>query len=399
MDRFPLLENALHAYRTIRCHGLPSTAYALSRPFVVARQGQAAAPELRGQPSPSAFRWHPCRPSHAHRARDRACDERQGPSAVLTFEPHPRKYFVPNEPMFRLTPEPVKLTICASSDSTEFSCAASTEAAETTAAGFSRDFWAGTRGRWRPCGTRLPFRMGTEGTPAVLAICAGARDSPARSCHAVQLGRRIRVVERRCAPPWSEATCGWQPPPRYGGSSKRRCGTATSAAATVGFPTANFALGEDFKPGPRHLRPCGPPCRPASCAMGRQLRPPADLRQRRPAARGARLDFAGDLYGQTIQVSSRLDSARRTLRLPEPSSIVCGRTRKRRDGSWRRRARTRPTRLSAKVRRPERPSDARTALEHSSRRPHCGLLRMSRVIPCFIPVRDADTSPPCRTWV
>ncbi|HEX2724580.1 MAG TPA: bifunctional riboflavin kinase/FMN adenylyltransferase, partial [Beijerinckiaceae bacterium] len=33
------------------------------------------------------------------------------PAAVLTFEPHPRKFFAPDRPMFRLTPEPVKLTI------------------------------------------------------------------------------------------------------------------------------------------------------------------------------------------------------------------------------------------------------------------------------------------------
>src|SRR3712207_9124968 len=33
------------------------------------------------------------------------------PAAVLTFEPHPRKFFAPDRPMFRLTPEPVKLAI------------------------------------------------------------------------------------------------------------------------------------------------------------------------------------------------------------------------------------------------------------------------------------------------
>ncbi len=37
--------------------------------------------------------------------------EAGGPSAVLTFEPHPRKFFAPDRPMFRLTPEPVKLAI------------------------------------------------------------------------------------------------------------------------------------------------------------------------------------------------------------------------------------------------------------------------------------------------
>lgn len=33
------------------------------------------------------------------------------PAAVLTFEPHPRAFFRPQEPLFRLTPEPVKLAL------------------------------------------------------------------------------------------------------------------------------------------------------------------------------------------------------------------------------------------------------------------------------------------------
>ena len=33
------------------------------------------------------------------------------PSAVLTFEPHPRTFFRPDAPIFRLTPEPVKLAL------------------------------------------------------------------------------------------------------------------------------------------------------------------------------------------------------------------------------------------------------------------------------------------------
>ncbi|MXQ14401.1 bifunctional riboflavin kinase/FAD synthetase [Microvirga makkahensis] len=35
------------------------------------------------------------------------------PAAALTFEPHPRSFFQPDKPLFRLTPEPVKLKIFA----------------------------------------------------------------------------------------------------------------------------------------------------------------------------------------------------------------------------------------------------------------------------------------------
>ncbi|HJW78533.1 MAG TPA: bifunctional riboflavin kinase/FMN adenylyltransferase, partial [Beijerinckiaceae bacterium] len=36
---------------------------------------------------------------------------RHAPAAVLTFEPHPRKFFAPEKPLFRLTPEPAKLAV------------------------------------------------------------------------------------------------------------------------------------------------------------------------------------------------------------------------------------------------------------------------------------------------
>ena len=43
-------------------------------------------------------------------ARGRALGK---PSAALTFEPHPRAFFNPNEPLFRLTPEAAKLRLLA----------------------------------------------------------------------------------------------------------------------------------------------------------------------------------------------------------------------------------------------------------------------------------------------
>jgi hypothetical protein len=35
------------------------------------------------------------------------------PAGVMTFEPHPRQFFQPDAPLFRLTPEPVKLELFA----------------------------------------------------------------------------------------------------------------------------------------------------------------------------------------------------------------------------------------------------------------------------------------------
>lgn len=50
-----------------------------------------------------------------HRAAlDRAmahAKRRGGPALALTFEPHPRRFFLPDAPTFRLTPEPAKLQL------------------------------------------------------------------------------------------------------------------------------------------------------------------------------------------------------------------------------------------------------------------------------------------------
>ena len=35
------------------------------------------------------------------------------PWGVVSFEPHPRSYFKPDEPVFRLTPEPLKARLIA----------------------------------------------------------------------------------------------------------------------------------------------------------------------------------------------------------------------------------------------------------------------------------------------
>lgn len=41
----------------------------------------------------------------------READKRGGPSGVVFFDPHPRRYFQPETPYFRLTPQPLKLRL------------------------------------------------------------------------------------------------------------------------------------------------------------------------------------------------------------------------------------------------------------------------------------------------
>ncbi len=48
-----------------------------------------------------------------HRALIERVVETGRPATIVTFEPHPRAFFRPDDPVFRLTPEPVKLAIFA----------------------------------------------------------------------------------------------------------------------------------------------------------------------------------------------------------------------------------------------------------------------------------------------
>ena len=84
------------------------------KPFVVVRDGgHRCAPGRRIRAR--QFRRRPPRPSRRDRdrARKRAAAIARPGAAVLTFEPHPRAFFRPDEPLFRLTDERNKLRLFA----------------------------------------------------------------------------------------------------------------------------------------------------------------------------------------------------------------------------------------------------------------------------------------------
>ncbi|HEX8165085.1 MAG TPA: bifunctional riboflavin kinase/FAD synthetase [Beijerinckiaceae bacterium] len=83
-----------------------------ARAFAVCRDGESVPARLRGAVVAignfdGVHRGHRALIAAAVR-EGRA---RGAPAAVLTFEPHPRKFFAPDKPLFRLTPEPAKLAI------------------------------------------------------------------------------------------------------------------------------------------------------------------------------------------------------------------------------------------------------------------------------------------------
>jgi riboflavin kinase/FMN adenylyltransferase len=230
--------------------------------------------------------------------------ENGGPAAVMTFEPHPQAFFRPDVPHFRLTPDPVKLTVLErlGLDGVfvrRFDAAlAAMSAADFVEGLMARDL--GVRGV--VAGHDFHFGRGREGTPAVLRdLCARA----GLSCTIVS------VVEEHGAPVSSSAiraalgegdiaTANELLGYRWFVGGEVRHGE--KRGRTLGFPTANIAL--DPACGLRH-----------GIYAVRAALAPGDLRDgvasfgRRPTFDdGAPLlevylfDFAGDLYGRSLEV-------------------------------------------------------------------------------------------------
>lgn len=103
-------------------------------------------------------------------AGDRAARD-GAPSAVLTFEPHPRAFFDPATPHFRLTPEPAKLKIFEKLGlDAAFIRRFDGRLAATSAEDFVRDLLKRELGaKAVVIGHDFHFGRGRAGTPAVLA--------------------------------------------------------------------------------------------------------------------------------------------------------------------------------------------------------------------------------------
>ncbi len=76
--------------------------------FAVCRDGEAVPESLKGAIA-AIGNFDGVHRGHRH-LLDMALKSAK-PAAVLTFEPHPRSFFQPDKPLFRITPEPVKLDI------------------------------------------------------------------------------------------------------------------------------------------------------------------------------------------------------------------------------------------------------------------------------------------------
>jgi riboflavin kinase/FMN adenylyltransferase len=225
------------------------------------------------------------------------------PALVLTFEPHPRRFFLPDAPTFRLTPEPAKLRLMAATGVDgvvvmTFNAALANHTAE--------DFIAETLlGRIKIAGVVVGdnFHFGKKraGSPAMLRA-EGQR-----------LGFAVEVLER----------IAWRGAPVSSGSVRAALGEGDVARANdllghnwfiegevvrgaargraLGFPTANIVLDPD----------CGlllgiyavrahldGKSYDAVASFGR--RPQFD--NGAPVLETMLFDFSGDLYRQTLTV-------------------------------------------------------------------------------------------------
>jgi riboflavin kinase/FMN adenylyltransferase len=229
------------------------------------------------------------------------------PALVLTFEPHPRDHFRPAEPLFRLTPAPLKARLLrlAGVDAV-VEMAFDETLAQTRAADFVQQVLvAGMAAAHVVTGFDFHFGKGREGGPAFLRE-AGAQAGFGVTCIEAfgdEGGETVsssRIRELLGAGEVAEAAGQLG----YRFTVEAEIGHGQKLGRTLGFPTANMAL----QPGTalRHgiyavrLREPDGKLHDGVASFGRR---PTVEDDGRPLLETFVFDYAGDLYGKTCTVS------------------------------------------------------------------------------------------------
>ncbi len=192
---------------------------------------------------------------HGHRAvigtAQRLARELGAPSAVLTFEPHPRSVFRPDDPPFRLTPFHIKTRHIQALGVDQLIVRHFDERLRTkTAQAFVDDILVGDLGvRHVVCGYDFLFGHKRGGDPAFLEAAGQANGfgvtmvGPVRDPDGgVYSSTRVRDALVAGRPREAAHVLGspWEIEGRVAHGDKR--------GRTIGFPTANIALGEYLRP-------------------------------------------------------------------------------------------------------------------------------------------------------
>ena len=227
------------------------------------------------------------------------------PAAILTFEPHPRAYFAPGAPMFRLTGPAAKEVVFARLGLDGLIVRRfDAELAATGARAFVLDFLRGRLGlSGAVIGHDFHFGRGREGTPAILADLCHEAGLTCRIVPPVALGAEAEPISSSAIRAALEAGDV--------GRANALLGYRWFVVGTVahgdkrgrqlGYPTANLALTD---------------CGLAHGIYAVRVRLPDDSSRDGVASYGRRptfddgaplleanlFDFSGDLYGREIAV-------------------------------------------------------------------------------------------------
>lgn len=243
---------------------------------------------------------------HAHVLRTAHTARPGAPLAVLTFEPHPREHFRPDDPPFRLTLQAERRAALAALGveivyEMPFDGAFSALTAETFVSGVLHD---GIGAAHLTCGPDFAFGHRRGGDVAFLAGRAEALGigltvaPPLLEGGTPVSSSRIRRLLQDAYPERAAQELGrpW--------AVRGLVTHGDARGRTIGFPTANVPLG-------RHLEPArGVYAVMARLPDGSQVPGVANIGRRPTVAEGAvsrveahLFDWAGDLYGQEVAVA------------------------------------------------------------------------------------------------
>ena len=224
------------------------------------------------------------------------------PGAVVTFEPHPRTYFQPDRPLFRLTPEPVKLAIFARLGlAGAFVRRFDRELASLTAAQFVDLLARELEVSGVVIGHDFHFGRGREGNPALMAELCRERGLDCLVAPAVVEGTEpvsssaIRSALEAGDIAGANRLLGY----RWFVRAEVRHGE--KRGRVLGYPTANMRLPDDcrLRHGIYAVR---------TSVDGKTIDGVASFGRRPTFDNGAPLlevhlfDFSGDLYGKILDV-------------------------------------------------------------------------------------------------
>ena len=229
-------------------------------------------------------------------------DESGSPLGVLTFEPHPRRLFRPDDPPFCITPPPVERRLLQSLGvdvlfSLRFDWDFASQSADDFVAIVLR---GGIRPSHIVVGYDFRFGQLRTGTAEILrdaGLAVTVVEELADEEHRAYSSSRVRVALRHGDLETANRLLGWD------WEVEGKVVTGNRRGHTLGFPTANVELGETLHPAYGIYAGWAmvqgeEVWRPAATNIG--IRPMFELPIGQVEAHI--LDFDGDIYGESLRV-------------------------------------------------------------------------------------------------